>query len=73
MKSTIGKLMVINIAITVIIAATWILNLYKLIGHDFEAPYKAEVIHAIGVVPPFCVVTAFIDLKDGKPVDNAEK
>jgi len=30
-------------------AVAWIVNLIKFIGCDFEAPYKEEVIHAIGV------------------------
>ena len=40
----------------------WILNVIKFCKCDFKAPYKAEVIHAIGVVTPICIVTGYIDL-----------
>ena len=31
--------------------ASWVGNMYKLTGCDFEADYKCEVIHGVGVVP----------------------
>lgn len=45
------------------IVISWIVNVVKLTECDFNAPYKAEVVHAIGVVvPPASLVTAWIDV-----------
>ena len=43
-------------------AAAWITNAYKLTDCDFEAPYKCEVVHAVGVfVPPASIATVWVD------------
>lgn len=45
------------------LAATgWVKNLIKLSNCDFEAPYKAEVIYAVGLIPPVGMVTGWLDL-----------
>ena len=41
---------------------SWLVNGYKFIQCDFEAPYKAEVVHGIGVFTPLCLVTAWVDV-----------
>ena len=40
----------------------WIQNIIKLSECDFEAPYKAEVIHTIGILPPVGIFTGWLDL-----------
>lgn len=41
-------------------AATWWFNAYKLTQCDFDAPYKCEVLHGIGLfVVPASVATAW--------------
>ena len=41
----------------------WVINLTKLANCDFEPPYKAEIIHGIGVfVPPVGMVVGLLDL-----------
>jgi uncharacterized membrane protein YheB (UPF0754 family) len=40
----------------------WIQNLIKLTECDFEAPYKAEVIHTAGLIPPIGAITGWLDL-----------
>ncbi len=37
----------------------WIVNLVKLLGCDFEAPYKDEIIHLIGLVPGASMITCW--------------
>jgi hypothetical protein len=37
-------------------------NIIKLSECDFEAPYKAEVIHSIGLIPVVGVITGWIDV-----------
>lgn len=40
---------------------SYIMNIVKIIGCDFEASYKEEIIHAIGIfVPPLSMITAWI-------------
>jgi hypothetical protein len=41
-------------------AAAWLINLFKLFDCDFDAPYKEEVIHFIGLfIPPASIITAW--------------
>jgi hypothetical protein len=42
----------------------WIVNLVQLINCDFEAPYKKEVIKAIGVCTGVSFVTVWINPKE---------
>ena len=42
------------------------MNIVKLIGCDFEAPYKSETIRSVGVLVPFVgVVTGYMEFPDG--------
>ncbi len=49
------------ITLIVIIFTGWASNLYKLTQCDFKAPFKAEVIHAVGVVPIVGAFTGWMD------------
>jgi len=40
----------------------WIKNIVKLASCDFKAPYKAEVIHTVGLVPVVGAVTGWLDV-----------
>lgn len=42
--------------------ASWATNFYKLTECDFNEPYKCEVIHGVGVIPPFAFVTAWFSI-----------
>ena len=42
--------------------AGWVQNIYKLTECDFEAPYTAEIIHGIGVIPVIGAITGWIDV-----------
>ena len=46
-----GKVYVIVGFILIIMIVGWSKNIVKLSECDFEAPYKCEVIHGIGVIP----------------------
>jgi hypothetical protein len=41
----------------------WIANFVKLTQCDFEAPYKGEAIHAIGLIPVASTLTVWNDDK----------
>ena len=56
------KIYMIAIFIIIVIGTGWVKNLIKLTECDFEAPYKAEVIHAVGIIPPVGMITGWLDL-----------
>lgn len=40
---------------------TWVINLFQFLGCDFNAPYRDEAIHLIGVCVPFSsIVTIWL-------------
>lgn len=42
--------------------AGWIQNVYKLTQCDFASPYKAEVVHLVGLVPVVGAITGWINV-----------
>jgi len=47
-------------AIWVYFIIAWVVNLVQFINQDFEAPYKGEVIRAVGVfIPPTASITVW--------------
>lgn len=41
--------------------SVWVLNLIKFCQCDFDAPWKSEIIHGIGVfLPPTSIVTVWL-------------
>lgn len=42
-----------------VIATSWCVNLYKLTQCDFQAPWKGEIIHAVGLIPIAAPVTVW--------------
>jgi hypothetical protein len=50
------------VLILVIVFTGWVKNIIKLSECDFEAPYKAEVVHAVGIIPPVGMVTGWLDI-----------
>lgn len=55
------EIILIKIAILLIIGTGWIMNILKLVDCDFEKPYKCEILHGIGLVPPIGMVTGWIN------------
>jgi len=59
--------------VLVIVFTGWTMNLIKLIDCDFEAPYKAEAIHTIGLIPPIGMITGWMDIEDGGKEEQTEE
>lgn len=55
-------ILIIQIVILLIVGVGWVKNIVKLSNCDFEAPYKAEVVHTIGIFPPVGMITGWMDL-----------
>lgn len=53
---------IVVLLIWIVAGIGWVKNIIKLAECDFEAPYKAEVIHAVGIVPIVGAVTGYIDI-----------
>lgn len=56
-----GFLIIVIVAI-IVVGTGWVKNLIKLSECDFEAPYKAEIIHAVGIIPPVGMITGWLDV-----------
>jgi hypothetical protein len=50
------------VVVVVVVAVGWVKNVIKLANCDFAAPYKCEVIHALGLIPPFGAITGWVDV-----------
>ena len=53
---------IILLAVVIPGGVGWVKNITKLAQCDFEAPYKAEAIHTIGIIPPIGAITGWMDL-----------
>ena len=47
--------------VILIFGGAYIWNFIKLTNCDYDAPYKCEVIHAIGLMPPLQILTVWFD------------
>lgn len=66
------KFQVICVVIFLIGCLGWVSNIYQLFKCDFESPYKAEAIRAVGiVVAPMGAVTGFFHIDDSTPDPNS--
>ena len=53
---------IVTVILLSLLILPFVINAYKLAGCDFEAPFKCEVTHAIGVfMPPTAIVTVWFD------------
>lgn len=55
---------ILPVAIVLAIGTGWVKNLIKLSELNFESPYKAEIIHAAGLIPPVGAVTGWLTIED---------
>lgn len=55
-------LLVVSVVIVLLAGTGWVKNIIKLSECDFEPPYKAEVVHIIGIIPPVGAVTGWLDM-----------
>ena len=56
------SIQLIVLVLIIVMSIGWVKNIIKLSNCDFEAPYKAEVIHAIGLIPPVGMVTGWLNV-----------
>jgi hypothetical protein len=55
----------VYLGVILFVITCWVWNLVTLVNLDFEAPYKAEIVHGVGLVPVISCVTVFLDIPDG--------
>jgi len=63
-------LLIIQIFVVALIGTGWVKDIIKLSHCDFEAPYNAEIIYGVGLVPLVGMVTGWLDIEDGKQQTN---
>lgn len=57
------KGMIIFVVVVIsVVSVGWVKNVIKLANCDFEAPYKAEVVHLVGLIPPVGMITGWLDV-----------
>ena len=61
---SIMKIALVQVVIGAVVITGYVKNIVKLSNCDFKAPYKAEVIHAIGIVPPVGCITGWLSIDD---------
>jgi len=62
MKKAMRTAAIINMVIIIVVGTGWVKNIIKLTECDFESPYKCEVIHTVGLIPPIGMVTGWLNL-----------
>lgn len=70
MKKSFGVASVVMLLIYVALIVGYIKDIVKLVKCDFEAPYKAEVIYGVGAVTGLGAIIGYIDIPDGKKVEE---
>ena len=56
---------IVILGVVVLCTVGWIKNAVKLVQADFQAPYKNEIVRAIGIpVGPFGVVMGYVHIED---------
>lgn len=51
------------IALVLYVTCCWVVNIFKLFECDFSAPWKGEIIHALGIIPILAPFTVWFDDK----------
>jgi len=53
---------IVAFIIIAIVGTGWVKNIIKLSNCDFKAPYKAEIIHGVGIIPPVGMITGWLNV-----------
>lgn len=59
-----GSIIGLSLAFSALAFIMSCVSAYKLTQCDFEAPYKAEVLYGIGIIPPVGLVMGFLTIDD---------
>ena len=57
-----AKILFILTVLVIVVFTGWVKNIVKLSECDFKAPYKAEVVHAVGLIPHVGMVTGWLNV-----------
>lgn len=52
------------VAFTLATAVGWVMNIYKLSQCDFTSPYKCEIVHGVGLIPIFGLITGWLNIEE---------
>ena len=59
----------ITFAVAILGFAGLVQDIYKFVNCDFKAPYKAEILYGVGLIPPIGSIMGWLNIQD----NNGEK
>lgn len=59
-----GKFTLMLGVIAIVASIGWIKNVIKLSNCNFESPYKCEIVHAVGIIPPVGAIVGYMNFED---------
>ncbi len=62
MMALMMRMKLVAAVVMVVVAIGWVKNLIKLTECDWDAPYKCEVVHVLGLMPPLGAITGWLDV-----------
>jgi hypothetical protein len=60
-EKTVASIALGSIVLWIVLGVGWVMNIVKFVKCDFKAPYKAEIVHGVGLIPVVGAVTGWID------------
>ena len=60
-------LLALPLIIVLALLISWVANIVKLTDCDFQAPFRCEVVHGIGVIPAVSLVTVWFNSDKALP------
>ena len=56
------SILILQVVIILVVGIGWTQDVIKLTRCDFKAPYKAEIIYTVGLIPPVGMITGWLNL-----------
>ena len=69
-KRVVGSSLIFVVLIILALGTGWVVNCVKFARLDFEAPYKAEILRGIGIIPPIGAVMGWVPISDIQTVQK---
>lgn len=64
MEKLMNTIFKVQILIMLVMLAGWVQSIVKLTKCDFKPSYKAEVVYAIGCIPPVGMIVGWMNIED---------
>jgi len=61
---TIVEVLIVVFVLGLLIVTPWFVNAGKFFSSDFDPIGKREIVHGVGLIPPFSIVTCWFNIED---------